>query len=104
MTAFYRLLPSVDEVLRRPELKELLDEEGLGAVTDATRETLAQLREDIAAGRLSCEEPVRNAVAELPRAIACRLAERDQPSLRFVINATGVILHTNLGRAPLGES
>src|SRR3954466_5152389 len=48
----FRLLPSVDELLRRPELAELLEREGRAAVTDAARSVLLQLRQEVTAGAL----------------------------------------------------
>ena len=100
----YRLLPSVDELLHGPTLEELIKQEGQPAVADAIRAVLIKLREEIAAGRLPSAEAVRVATAELGEAIARQLRSSMDFSLKPVINATGVILHTNLGRAPLSES
>ena len=96
----YRLLPSVDELLRHADLAESIQQQGHSAVTAAARDTLAALRGEIAAGRLD-SEAVNLAVSGLPAATRRRLRESLQFSLRPVINATGVILHTNLGRAPI---
>lgn len=103
-TELYRLLPSVDEVLRSAELKPLLEREGQPMVTDAARVVLSHLREEISAARLTSGDSVRLAVAGLPDAIARQLRSAMEFSLKPVINATGVILHTNLGRAPLPQS
>src|SRR5215471_17065799 len=100
----YRLLPSVDEVLRVPELAPLLAREGQAALTEAVRGVLAQLREEISSGRLGSVENVQLALSGLPDVIARSLRAAMAFSLRPVINATGVILHTNLGRAPLAEA
>jgi L-seryl-tRNA(Ser) seleniumtransferase len=83
-----RQLPSVDSLLRSPELAGLPHSTAVAAA----REALAQAREEIAAGH----DP--GGVAERASALAARL---EAPRLRRVINATGVVLHTNLGRAPL---
>jgi len=99
----YRKLPSVDELQRSRELAILASKEGQAAVTDAARATLASLREEIAAGRLDANG-VELALSGLEDAVARRLREALKHSLRPVINATGVILHTNLGRAPLPAS
>jgi L-seryl-tRNA(Ser) seleniumtransferase len=99
-SALYRKLPSVDELLRGPELEALAEREGRAAVTEAARAALAHLRREIASGRLDAEE-VETAVAGLAAAVEHGLRQSLQHSLRPVINATGVILHTNLGRAPL---
>jgi L-seryl-tRNA(Ser) seleniumtransferase len=100
----YRLLPSVDELLKSPDLAELLAREGQPAVTDSVRAVLASLREQISGGTLATHETVALAVANLPQGVARHLSSAMEFSLRPVINATGVILHTNLGRAPLAES
>ena len=99
----YRRLPSVDDLLRRPELVRLAGREGHVALTDAARAVLARLREEIAAGRLEAAA-VDLAVAGLPNAVERCLRQALGYSLRPVINATGVILHTNLGRAPLSAA
>jgi L-seryl-tRNA(Ser) seleniumtransferase len=99
----YRRLPSVDELQRRPELVALAAKEGQAAVTDAARAVLASLREEIAAGRLDANG-IDRALSGLEDAVARHLRQALKYSLRTVINATGVILHTNLGRAPLPAS
>ena len=99
----YRKLPSVDELARRPELVALAVEEGQTAVTDAVRTVLACLREEIASGRLDAHG-VELAVAGLDGAVERQLRQALEYSLRTVINATGVVLHTNLGRAPLSAA
>jgi len=100
----YRLLPSVDELLKSPEMAALLAREGQPALTESVRAVLASVREEISAGTLSSREAVELAVANLPLAVARHLESSLQFSLKPVINATGVVLHTNLGRAPLAES
>jgi L-seryl-tRNA(Ser) seleniumtransferase len=100
----YRILPSVDDLLHRDELKPLLAREGQSAVTDAARTVLARLREEIGAGRLSDAESVELALKGLEGAVARQVSSDMDFSLQPVINATGVILHTNLGRAPLAEA
>jgi L-seryl-tRNA(Ser) seleniumtransferase len=80
-----RALPSVDAALSQPAIAELVDRHPRGQVVDAVRATIAERRQD------------GTGVEGLAGDVAARL----RPSLRRVINATGVILHTNLGRAPL---
>ena len=99
----YRKLPSVDELLRRPELTRLAEQTGLVALTDATRGVLNRLREEISSGRLDAKG-LDLAVAGLPEAVEKQLRRALRHSLVPVINATGVILHTNLGRAPLADT
>jgi len=102
-TGLYRKLPSVDELQRNPELVALAAKEGQAAVTDAARAVLATLRQEIAAGCLDANG-VDLALSGLEDAVTLRVRQALQHSLRSVINATGVILHTNLGRAPLAAS
>ncbi len=99
----YRKLPSVDKLQRRPELITLASKEGQAAVTDAAREVLALLRREIASGQLDANG-VDLALSGLEDVVARRVRQALKYSLRTVINATGVILHTNLGRAPLPAS
>jgi L-seryl-tRNA(Ser) seleniumtransferase len=99
----YRKLPSVDELLHQPEITGLVESEGRAAVTGAAREVLETLRQEIASGSLDASA-VDLAVGGLASAVERRLRQSLAPSLRPVINATGVILHTNLGRAPLAEA
>jgi L-seryl-tRNA(Ser) seleniumtransferase len=102
--ALYQLLPSVDEVLHISGVAALIEQEGQPLVVDATRKVLGRLREEITSGRLSSDDAVQLAVACLPESIARELHSALEFSLKPVINATGVILHTNLGRAPLAAS
>lgn len=94
-----RRIPKVDDLLRCPALEPLATEVPASAVTEAVRQTLDALRADILAGtvtELPSESALCTQIAE-----ACRAARL--PSLRGVINATGVVLHTNLGRACLSR-
>jgi L-seryl-tRNA(Ser) seleniumtransferase len=99
----YRKLPSVDELQRSSELAALAAREGQAAVTDAARAVLGSLRQEISDGRLDANA-VDLALSGLESAIIRRVRQSLKYSLRPVINATGVILHTNLGRAPLPAS
>src|SRR4249919_1973665 len=96
----FRALPSVNEVLLIPACRSLLDAHPRGAVLRATRDALAVMRSEISSG-LHSESSLKQSIAMLPQEIANRLTASARYSLRPVINATGVILHTNLGRAPL---
>lgn len=102
-TDLYRKLPSVDELVRRAEVAALASREGQIAVTDAARAVLASLREEIASGRID-KAGVEIALTGLDGAVERRVQQSLTYSLCAVINATGVILHTNLGRAPLADS
>lgn len=91
-----RGLPSVEALLSHPASIQPIELYGREAVLTALRETLAETRERLRAGESASGE----SEALLAQA-AETLQARFQPSLRLVINATGIILHTNLGRAPL---
>lgn len=91
-------LPSVDRVLRMPEVKGLEATYGRSLVTEVTRGVLAQLRR-------GADDPKRAGKmlsdAAMVDAIAGQLARETRPSLVPVFNLTGTVLHTNLGRAAL---
>ncbi len=87
-----RELPSVDRLLHQPGVQQLLHQAPRGAVVAAVRESLEAARSRRAGPPEEWDEDIRE-----------RLARRIAPSLRPVLNATGVVLHTNLGRAPLAE-
>ncbi len=91
------------ELLRNQTVVELARSEGSAAVTDAARAVLGRLREEIASGLLD-EQALDLALSGIQNAIEQQLRGTLGYSLRGVINATGVILHTNLGRAPLPAS
>src|SRR3990172_7679413 len=92
----YRALPSVDRLLADERLRPL--EAGGGpAVTEIVRQALEAARAAVADGR---PPPTDDQLVESVLGLAAALF---RPSLRPVINATGVIIHTNLGRAPLSE-
>lgn len=93
----------MDDLLRTGELALLASREGQSSVADAARIVLARLREEITTGAFD-EKKVELALSGLVGAIEAQLRQNLEFSLRAVINATGVILHTNLGRAPLSRS
>jgi len=104
-SALYRRLPAVDDLLRGDEISGLVAREGQPAVTQAARAVLARLRQEISGGVL---DAARLELALEPRSLADAVAHQLRRSLawslRPLINATGVVLHTNLGRAPLSEA
>jgi L-seryl-tRNA(Ser) seleniumtransferase len=101
--ALYTQLPSVDEAARSPGLAKLASHQGQTTVADAVRTVLASLREEISAGRLDADS-LSLALSGITDAVECEIRRAMEYSLRPVINATGVILHTNFGRAPLTPS
>jgi len=102
-TELFRKLPSVDDVVRTAEVSSLTANYGHDSIVDAARSVLTNLRQEIASGLLD-EKSLQLALSELGTAIEKQLRQTLNYSLRAVINATGVILHTNLGRAPLGDA
>ncbi len=99
----FRELPSVDELLRRVAVQALAQHFGHAETAAAARKFLEELRVRIAGDSLD-ETTLATVVEDAAAAIEQRLRQSLSYSLRPVINATGVILHTNLGRAPLGEA
>ena len=90
-----RSLPSVDEVLARPSVRELAARVGRPVAKAAVRAAIAEARLRLQSGAALTDEAV-------PDERVLELGDREaSPRLRRVINATGVVLHTNLGRAPL---
>jgi L-seryl-tRNA(Ser) seleniumtransferase len=99
----YLRLPSVDELVRTKEASRLIEQEGHSIVTDAVRTLLSRIRTEITAGDLD-EMKLDHALAGILDTLEAEVQQSLRYSLRPVINATGVILHTNLGRAPLSAS
>ena len=99
----FRKLPSVDDVMHVRAVAELAANYGHDSVVDGARVVLARLRQEITSGLLD-SDALELALTGLAGAVEKQLRQALSYSLRPVINATGVILHTNLGRAPLGEA
>ncbi len=95
-------LPKVDQLLARPELTALITELPRSVVKDAVRIQLERLREEILAGNPLDDQALE--IGAVAQAAAVRARDLAQPSLRGLVNATGVVVHTNLGRSLLAES
>lgn len=95
MTDPRRRLPSVNALLERDAVRPLLEQAPRSLVVDAVRATIERARSGAGV-------PAND--TEWAAAIAETLGRAQRPSLRRVINATGVVLHTNLGRAPLAAA
>ncbi|MEE8354128.1 MAG: hypothetical protein V3S10_06680, partial [Dehalococcoidales bacterium] len=93
----FRNLPSVDQVLSLDSIRRLAEDHPHDLLADLVRESLEDARASITGGK-AC--PSLDKIAAV---VAGALDRLEQPSLRPVINATGVLLHTNLGRAPLSR-
>ena len=87
-------LPSVDRLMNRPEIAALIGANGRSMVLSVVREVLA-------ASRPQLEAVASDTAFDLVQAITARLQALMADSLRPVLNLTGTVLHTNLGRAPL---
>jgi L-seryl-tRNA(Ser) seleniumtransferase len=98
--AVLRRIPSVERVLTLPDVGALEETFGRSAVVEATRQVLDELRERAMGGKVD-ESELARALDALRDSIAHRLEIELSPSLKPAINATGVIIHTNLGRSPL---
>ncbi len=100
-----RALPSIDLLLQRPAVQALAARHGHDAVVTALRAVLAAARTAVGASTARGEPLDRETLAAtVERDAAGRLATVARGSLRPVVNATGVVIHTNLGRAPLADA
>jgi len=98
MSSAYRELPSVDRLVGQASLRAAAGELGAEVLAAAARAELDRQRAAIAAGAAAAD------IESIVEAVAARAYASLRPSLRPVINATGVIIHTNLGRAPLSAA
>ena len=97
----YRSIPKVDVLLEDAVIVEKMNEYGRDVMMDAIRTEMDALRAFI--GACESEEKAQKQIAELKDRIVARAKKALQPNMRKVINATGTILHTNLGRAPISK-
>ena len=96
-------IPSIDALLAESAAAALVDRYGRERTVEALRGVVSQVRTDIANDAVGAHERTVEQPDHYLRHAAEALAASDVPSLRRVINATGVVLHTNLGRAPLAD-
>ena len=92
-----RLIPSVDKIIADKRMAPAMEALPHDTVVALVRDYLAKLRTDIAAGA-KCPD-----MDEIARSILLQMDELIEPNLCSVINATGVILHTNMGRSLLSD-
>ena len=95
-----RNIPSVSELLDSPPLRGLVDRVSHNVVTSGIRTFLENLRRDVQSAAAEITVP---SAGELAEKIADWIVREDKPLLRPVINATGILLHTGLGRSPLSK-
>ena len=100
-----RKIPSVDEILSHPEISDLIKTYSRNVVVEAIRNCLKELREKLIRqdGPSGADESFFS-LDRLHPLIKRELERQTRPRLRRVINATGVVIHTNLGRSPLPPS
>jgi len=108
MTDARRLLPGVDVLLASAPFHELLERNPRARVVDAAREVLARIRVQLAEGGDGLgpggHRVIPQDFQDYAHQVGALLDRWSLPSLRPAINATGVVLHTNLGRAPLSDA
>ena len=98
MDKITRKIPAVGTLINKPEIKPLIQTYGRELVTYSLRKVIDTFRAALPTGETAALD-IDTIVAE----ISALMEKITTPSLRPIINATGVILHTNLGRAPLGK-
>ena len=101
MANIFRNIPSVNELLESPQLKKIVESVNHKVVADGVRTFIDDLKETISTATEDIEIPSPNEMADK---IADWLHVEQREYLRPVINGTGIILHTGLGRAPLAQS
>jgi L-seryl-tRNA(Ser) seleniumtransferase len=99
MTNPFRNLPAVNDVLEAMD-HDLLDGYAHEVIVETVRQELTELREQVSRGE---NVDGRAESASVAARVCARLSQDFRPKLRPVINATGIVLHTNLGRAPIAE-
>lgn len=99
-----RIIPSIEQLRQRPAVRAAEREHGTSAVLAALRDGAAELRARLLDGGGDLPRTSEEAALYIEASLAARLDRITRPSLRPVINATGVIVHTNLGRAPLARA
>jgi L-seryl-tRNA(Ser) seleniumtransferase len=98
-----RVIPSIEQMWQRPAFRPLEQAYGRAAVIDAIRAEAQTLRERLSAGT-DISRDSGDVASSIEEGARRRLETERQPSLASVINATGVVIHTNLGRAPLARA
>ena len=101
MNTLFKLIPQVQKLLEHPDADALQVEYGHARLVEAIRAQLDALRAQIANGAIS---ELTFDVDRFLSSVGLRLKEASRMNLQPVINATGIVIHTNLGRAPLSRS
>ncbi len=98
----FTLIPKVDELLDNQNISELLDNMPRKIIMDAIREEVEELR-SIIKENISEEAEIKKIISNLVNNIKLRAIEKNIYSLKRVVNATGTVIHTNLGRSLINE-
>lgn len=97
----YKMIPKVDQILDNEIIKKLLEENSKNLIMESIHEELNSIRNNISNG---CDEKaILNYIENLAKNIEKNLLNKKRLNLRKVINASGVVIHTNLGRSVLTD-
>jgi L-seryl-tRNA(Ser) seleniumtransferase len=99
-----RRIPSIDEIRRRPTIQALEARFGARATIDALRAAASRVRTERGPEQSEADDAKGSTARRIEMIAEDHLARLFRPSLATVINATGVVIHTNLGRAPLSRA
>ncbi len=97
----YKMIPKVDQILENDMIKILLKENSKNLVMESIHEELDDIRKNISNG--CAEDVISNRITNLIENIRNNLINKKTYNLRKVINASGVVIHTNLGRSVLND-
>ena len=100
--ALFRAIPAVDRLMERNEIVEISNKYPRTLILKAIHHILEECRERIETDDIAVD-PSTLKIESITRSVLKTLEKLAQPSLRPIINATGVVVHTNLGRSILGE-
>ena len=96
---YYKMIPKVDEILEDKMVRKALETMPRSTILDSIREKTDEIRNLVKAG----EDPdrIKDKIRNLPQDVLEIAKKKDSYKLRPVVNATGVVIHTNLGRSPI---
>ncbi len=98
----FRLIPSVDELLESEGMALLTEKFGRELVKTELKVCLDNLRKNILSGK-SDKSTLKNEITKIDNTVKIAIEKTLSPSLKRLVNATGIIVHTNMGRAPLSD-
>lgn len=98
-----RKIPKMDDLIQHEKMDSLLQKVGRTTLLDVIRQTIDEIRQSILTKEMGFISEKELEIEALVSTVRDKIAQIQEIQIRKVINGTGVILHTNLGRAPLGE-